>query len=197
MRPSTLFSSLTLLTGAFAIAARGGSYKTAPTGTYTSYPSVTAVATTDDEAAIYQVLAKYPLAVDSKNFAALSDVFTSDVSANYGEGTVYSGLSDLEYGIAYSFNGTTTQHSLTTYSVQSISASAASTVQYFIATIFGTGAWQGQAAMAYGQFDDTWVKTNGSWLIDNRNLVYMGPFLGNVTVFAFERTGAGNGSSSS
>lgn len=62
--------------------------------------AVTSSSAPGDWVAIHQVLNTYPLAIDGKDFALLSQVFTEDVVANYGTGLgVLQGLSAVEAGL--------------------------------------------------------------------------------------------------
>jgi len=52
---------------------------------------------TEDYIAIQNTLATYPLAIDSKDFGLLSEVFTADVVANYSAPlNILSGLTQVE-----------------------------------------------------------------------------------------------------
>ena len=54
----------------------------------------------NDWLAIHQTLNTYPLAIDSKDFGLLSQVFTNDVIANYSTGVgVLQGLTAVEEGL--------------------------------------------------------------------------------------------------
>ena len=71
--------------------------------------------------ALQQVLARYPLAIDGKNFSALSAVFTPDVVANYSAPlNIIYGLKSLETVLEESLAKVSTQHALSTFSVQSL-----------------------------------------------------------------------------
>jgi hypothetical protein len=35
---------------------------------------------------------------------------------------------------------------------------------------------------AYGQYQDHWVKTESGWKICHRNMIYMGPLVGNPEI---------------
>ena len=54
----------------------------------------------EDWIAIHQTLNTYPLAIDSKDFGLLSQVFTANVIADYGAGVgVLNGLEAVESGL--------------------------------------------------------------------------------------------------
>jgi hypothetical protein len=78
---------------------------------------------------LQQTLALYPLAIDSKNFAALDQVFAQDVVANYSTGIgVLNGLPTVISVLNASLVPVLTQHDLTTFSVSDLSLGSASTV---------------------------------------------------------------------
>lgn len=43
--------------------------------------------------------------------------------------------------------------------------------------------YEGQVYYAYGQYVDKWAVKGGSWKIVHRQLNYMGPGIGNISVF--------------
>lgn len=54
-------------------------------------------ARTQDLSSIEQVLNRYPIAIDSKDFGRLAEVFTPGAVADYGEGVgVLTGLEEIE-----------------------------------------------------------------------------------------------------
>lgn len=61
----------------------------------------------------------------------------------------------------------------------------ARSVTYYTASHFGQGEYYGQVLYAYGQYQDEWVRSccAEGWRIKVRSLVYMGPFVGNLSVF--------------
>ena len=95
---------------------------------------------------IHNTLALYPLAIDSKNFAALSQVFTCDIVANYSAPlNVIAGLSNVQTVLNQSLHYVTTQHSFATQIIDVLAGGReAKTLTYFTATHFGQGAFVGQ-----------------------------------------------------
>ena len=74
---------------------------------------------------LQQTLALYPLAIDGKNFSALSAVFTQNVVANYSAPlNVLYGLEAVEAALQASLAPVTTQHGLSTFSVQNLDLEA-------------------------------------------------------------------------
>jgi len=124
--------------------------------------------------AIKNTLALYPFAIDSKDFSALSEVFTPDAVANYSAPlNVLTPLSTIESVLEASLAPVATQHSYGTQFVQLCGPCAARTVTYFRAAHFGVGAYEGEALYAYGQYRDVLVLGEQGWRIKERTLAYM------------------------
>ncbi|KFZ19524.1 hypothetical protein V502_03605 [Pseudogymnoascus sp. VKM F-4520 (FW-2644)] len=136
---------------------------------------------------IRATLALYPLAIDGKNFESLSLIFASDAVANYSAPlNVLTPLSTIQSVLETSLNPVTTQHSFGTQLIDVLSYDSAFSVTYYTATHFGRGGFEGKTATAFGQYQDVWKKQgNGEWKITHRNLVYMGPIVGDLTIFTF------------
>ncbi|KAF8147056.1 hypothetical protein K438DRAFT_1990026 [Mycena galopus ATCC 62051] len=133
---------------------------------------------------IRTTLGHYPLSIDGKNFGALALVFTADAVANYSAPLdVLTPLATIQSALASSLEKVTTQHALSTQVIEVLSESEAFSVTYYTATHFGMGVYEGEILVAYGQYQDHWVLQNHSWKIQNRNLVYMGPLIGNLSIF--------------
>ncbi|KAJ5690160.1 hypothetical protein N7462_004552 [Penicillium macrosclerotiorum] len=135
--------------------------------------------------AIRNTLAIYPFAIDGKNFDALNKVFTTDATANYSAPlNILSPLSSIQSVLESSLACVTTQHLYGTQWIDVLSPITARSVTYFRAAHFGKGETEGQVLYAYGQYQDNWERQlTGTWRIVHRNLVYMGPQIGNETVF--------------
>ncbi len=120
-------------------------------------------------------MSHYPLAVDGKNFQALSLVFASDAVANYSAPlNVLTRLSIIEAVPPASLAAVTTQHALNTQIIDILSPTAAFSVTYYTPTHFGVGIYYGETVTAYGQYQDVWTRQPGlSWRISHRNLVYI------------------------
>jgi len=147
---------------------------------------VLSLATTSATVALQQTLALYPLAIDGKNFTALSAVFAQNVVANYSAPlNVLYGLDAVEAALQAALAPVNTQHALSTFSVQHLNSEAgtADTVQYYTASHFGMGDYYGQVVYAYGKYVDQWAFRDEGWRIENRVLEYMGPLIGNLSIF--------------
>ncbi|KAF7366993.1 SnoaL-like domain-containing protein [Mycena sanguinolenta] len=124
---------------------------------------------------IRTTLGHYPLSIDGKNFGALALVFAADAVANYSAPLgVLTPLTTIQAVLASSLEKVTTQHALSTQVIEVLSESEAFSVTYYTATHFGMGVYEGEIAVAYGQYQDYWVLQHESWKIQTRNLVYMG-----------------------
>ena len=72
-----------------------------------------------------------------------------------------------------------TQHALSTNVIDvHTGASTANSTTYYTASHFGQGAYEGQVLYAYGKYVDDLVKLGHEvWRIQNRTLLYMGPYV--------------------
>lgn len=85
---------------------------------YSQFPSSGA---TTAIVSLQQTLALYPLAIDGKNFSALSAVFAPSVVANYSAPlNVIYGLENVEAALQAALAPVTSQHALSTFSVQNL-----------------------------------------------------------------------------
>ncbi|KAJ5514504.1 hypothetical protein N7463_004056 [Penicillium fimorum] len=151
-------------------------------GTYTSEPNTDA----STVEAIRSTLALYAFAIDGKDFSALSKVFTADAVANYSAPlNVLTPLENIQSVLGTSLGCVTTQHMYGTQRIDVLSPKTAKSVTYYRAAHFGTGDKANDVAYAYGQYQDNWqLQSTGAWRIVHRNLVYMGPNIGELSVFA-------------
>jgi ketosteroid isomerase-like protein len=128
---------------------------------------------------IQHTIAQYPLAIDSKDFSKLSAVFTEDAFANYSTAApLMYGLPAIESTLQSVLVNFTTQHSLTTQSIDVLNQGQAEATTYVIATMFGRagGLYQGQLVMAYANYVDKLRVDYGTWKIYNRQVnIMVGP----------------------
>ncbi|KAL4918311.1 hypothetical protein BDW62DRAFT_200937 [Aspergillus aurantiobrunneus] len=134
---------------------------------------------------IRRTLALYPLAIDGKDFAALSHVFAPGAVANYSAPlNVLTPLQTIQDTLSASLSCVTTQHSLGTQVIDILSPVSARSVTYYTAAHFGMGALSDQVAVAHGQYQDLWERQgHGGWRVVVRDLVYMSEVIGNKAVF--------------
>ena len=94
---------------------------------------------------ILNTLSLYPLAIDGKNFAALSLVFTEDVTTNYSEPlNILTPLATVKVVLEESLRPVISQHSYGTQIVEVLGECEARSVSYFTASHFGVGKYVGQ-----------------------------------------------------
>ena len=99
----------------------------------------------DTVAQILNTLSLYPFAIDGKNFAALSLVFTEDVIANYSAPlNILTPLSVVQKSLEQSLAPVNSQHAYGTQAVEVLDSCSARSVSYFTANQFGMGQYAGQ-----------------------------------------------------
>lgn len=136
---------------------------------------------------IHQTINTYPLAIDSKDFALLSQVFTPNAFANYtGPLSNLTGLAAIETALAASVAKVNSQHLLGTTVIDIHSGgSTANSTTYFQASLFEQGVVQGglgQVVYLYGYYSDQLKMTKAGWRISSRYLIFQGPFIGNASL---------------
>ena len=111
-------------------------------------------------------LSLYSIALDTKSFDILDQVFTPDVVVNYQvpQGGVFTGLPAVKAYLVKSLTGFVTQHTLSTTVVEVVSGRGAendrnggginSTI-YLVANYLGQGSLTGQAAFVYRKYLDS------------------------------------------
>ena len=124
-------------------------------------------------AAITQKLALYDIAIDTKNFSALSGTFTTDVVPNVAPVPI-KGLAAYEAFLQADLAGKRTKHTTDTVFVSNIEPYTARSISYSDAIYFGRGSALGQQFTFYERFDDVWSKdkVDGSWKISERTLIF-------------------------
>ena len=120
--------------------------------------------------AITQKLSLYDIAIDTKNFSALSGAFADDVVANVAP-TPIKGLAAYEAFLQADLALSKTQHTTTTVFAYDIKTSTAKSISYSDAVYFGQGSALGQTFTYFERFDDVWTKgADGPWRISERTL---------------------------
>ncbi|KAF2155864.1 hypothetical protein K461DRAFT_274902 [Myriangium duriaei CBS 260.36] len=147
--------------------------------------------------AIKNVLSLYCVALDTKDFSLLHEVFTQDVEAIYPFASMF-GVEEIIYRISRRLAPTTSQHALTTQHINfppststkqkrksgSKGPTSASVMTYFTATHFGKGQWTGKTLTTYGKYIDELVMVGddddqedelgvGHWRIRRREVRFM------------------------
>jgi hypothetical protein len=137
---------------------------------------------------IHQTLARYPLAIDSKNFTALSLVFAPDAVANYtGQASNLTGLAGIQEGLAQAVSTySQPQHLLGTIVIDMHEPAiavrdgkadgglrkkaTANSTQYFQATLFSSGS--SDVTTLFGYYADCLAKRPEGWRIEKRQLTF-------------------------
>ena len=110
-----------------------------------TYASATKPQSADAIAQILNTLSIYPFAIDGKDFASLSLVFTEDVTANLSAPLgLLTPLQPMADVIEKTLANVDTQHAYGTQLVELIDVCRARSVSYFSATHFGRGKYAGQ-----------------------------------------------------
>ncbi|KAG7004480.1 hypothetical protein G7Y79_00025g057660 [Physcia stellaris] len=126
---------------------------------------------TDAIVAITQGLSLYGLALDTKNYSALSGAFTSNVNASVAPFPITS-LAQYESFLTSDLAPYKTQHVSDNVFAYDFINGTAKSISYQQAIYFGSGNLTGQVVTYYERFFDNWVKelSDGSWKIARRIL---------------------------
>ena len=123
---------------------------------------------------IRETISRYAIAIDSKNFGLLSDVFTQDAVVKYGlppPNDTVKGLPAIQDLLRFELNNKVTQHTLSTTLIDFVDERSPNSTAYLVANYLGQGNLTGQFLGVYGRYLDNWVYQKGSWLIKERQLV--------------------------
>ncbi|CAK4033252.1 Hypothetical predicted protein [Lecanosticta acicola] len=137
-----------------------------------------------DYQAIRNTLARYCIALDTKDFTLLHQVFTQDVDADYPF-SKHNSVESLATAIENRLKPITSQHALTTQMISiAEDGKTASATTYFNGIHFGQGKWKGKEVTAWGKYVDELVLTgekdeavpgaSGRWLVSKRTVGFMG-----------------------
>ena len=141
--------------------------------TVLTYPATHLQAFTDVQ--IHDKISLYSIALDTKNFALLSEVLTVDTVANYGlppPNALVHGLAENQKVLKASIDGYVTQETISTTVVDFIDKDSPNSTAYLVANYFGKGNLTGQLLSVYGKYEDQWAFEGGSWKIKNRTLSF-------------------------
>ncbi|KAL8788853.1 MAG: hypothetical protein Q9195_007116 [Heterodermia aff. obscurata] len=134
---------------------------------------------------IHQTIHTYPLAIDSKDFALLSKVFSPDAVANYtGAYSNLTGLAAIQTSLAAIVARLDSQHALGTTVIDiDCKKKSANSTTYFHASLFGNPYSIGSEVYSYGYYVDALQRRTDGWRIARRQLVFLGPgFVGNLSL---------------
>ncbi|KAL8784764.1 MAG: hypothetical protein Q9195_008900 [Heterodermia aff. obscurata] len=135
------------------------------------------------ELEIRQKISLYALAIDQKNFALLSDVFTPTAVANYPPNSLVRGLPAIQAFLKTQLGDIVTQHTLSSTVVDFVNPRAPNSTAYLVAYYFGQGNLTGQTLSFYGRYRDQWEYRGGGWKTKARELVFFPPgVIGNLAI---------------
>ncbi|GAB7345170.1 hypothetical protein MBLNU457_3554t1 [Dothideomycetes sp. NU457] len=138
-----------------------------------------------DYLAIKNTLALYCVALDTKDFSLLEEVFVPDAVTIYPfDGGNMQGVDQIAAVISKRLAPITSQHNLTnTQHIAFYPDGKASAMTYFTATHFGKGRWAGHLLTAHGKYIDELIRISpGQWRIKKRETKFMGPRVGEPRV---------------
>ena len=152
---------------------------------------------------IQQTLALFPLAIDTRTWGLLSNVFTETAQVNFtaAPGDQPSGLPAIITWLQGFLNDVTSHHDLGGLHINQTNNCQAMSRQYLAGHFFGQGDLTGQDYLNYGWYDDELVKEGGAsnvWRVQSRVLtavVSVDPFtevydyLGLTASLSFEFAG--------
>ncbi|KAJ1323466.1 nuclear transport factor 2 family protein [Microdochium nivale] len=151
---------------------------------------------------IRATLSRYALAIDSREFALLDDVFTPDVRTNYSSALgVMNGIDAVKQGLSLALGSFThTQHQLGTSQIQlcrdddAAGRDSAVSLSYVLATHFQNtdGVLPAvvsvdEVIIVHAMYQDILVREGGNhgaevtWRIRARDMLYLGPLVGKIT----------------
>ena len=135
---------------------------------------------------IHQTLHTYPLAIDFRDGPLFAAVFAPNAVANYtGPLSNLTGIDAIKDGLLASVAGLVTQHQLGTTVIKiGAGAESASSTTYFTANLVSVAPSKtaGDFTVLFGNYRDELVVTDKGWRILRRQLQFMTPNLGNLTL---------------
>lgn len=125
-----------------------------------------------DNEEIRDVLIRYAMAIDARDWRLLHDVFTADGVANYGElAGVHEGPDAVGQACHQALSGLdASQHLITNFTVSHNDDGSASTVCYFHAQHYLVDPNGGNTYVIAGTYRDRLTRTDAGWRISYRTL---------------------------
>ncbi|KAF5012141.1 hypothetical protein FDECE_1790 [Fusarium decemcellulare] len=138
---------------------------------------------------IRNTLSRYAYSMDEKDYAGLSTVYTEDVKVYYPDPVgLIAGLDIIKTMTKPTLEAVTTQHSLSSQSINMVDYWTATVKTYGRVMHFGTGELADQSVTLYLKYEDKVVKVNddglADWRITERKISYQGPPVGNASLIA-------------
>ena len=124
---------------------------------------------------IRQTLGLFPIAIDSKQYGLLSQVFTPSATASFTEQPIQ-GLGNITLFLTRSLAGLTSQHELSSLYINQTASDRATSTNYLQGNFFGEGDAAGQYFLSFGYYQDELVRVSDpgcveQWRVQNRLLV--------------------------
>jgi 3-phenylpropionate/cinnamic acid dioxygenase small subunit len=123
-----------------------------------------------DERAVEQILVRYALACDTRNWPLLDEVFLPDVIANYGGEYRLAGRGKVVGMIRSLLGGCgPTQHLLGNFRI-TVEGNSATCACYVRAAHAGRGEQASETYEVWAEYRDTLVRTAAGWRISERQM---------------------------
>lgn len=123
---------------------------------------------------IQQTLSLFPVAIDSKQYGLLDQVFTPTASVAFTPTEVPSGLSNIQAWLENVLKDLTSHHHLGGLQINQTNPCEATAINYLQGSFFGQGPAAGQIFFDFGYYEDQLVKDGGAgsnkWLVQSRVL---------------------------
>ncbi|KAI9820454.1 MAG: hypothetical protein M1832_003787 [Thelocarpon impressellum] len=134
--------------------------------------------------AIRNTISLYPLALDSKNFDDLSNIFYENLQANYAGLPFFPNVSSLADYLEGVLARVQTHHMLGTQVIDLDGDQEATATTYIQANHFGVGNSTGKIYVLYGRYLDRLRRgDDGVWKIYERNATREGSPQGDISIF--------------
>lgn len=125
-----------------------------------------------DNKAITDALGLWCRIVDTHAYHRMAEVFAPDVTWDYGKGTVEHSLDQviarIEAHLGTQGHCGATHHHLANLRID-LDGDAAESEAYFFAAHAGTGRYEGQTLLQWGNYRDRWRRGGDGWRIVNRD----------------------------
>ena len=130
--------------------------------------------TDDAELQIGRKISLYAISIDNKDFAALTGIFTPNVTVRYPyppPNDLITSRATLQAVLKAQLKDLVTQHTISTTVIDFKDGREANSTAYLVANYLGQGKLTGQTLAYYGKYLDEWVIDGGEWKSKNRTLM--------------------------
>ena len=119
------------------------------------------------ERSIYRQLVKFARAMDARDWEAISAIMVADVQADFGPGEIRGRTAVVEFIRSFLDNCGTTQHILGNILID-VDGDTARSQSYVSDIHLGKDAALDLSFRTLGDYSDTWIKVDGTWLMSQR-----------------------------